>query len=258
MPIPLFCSCHARRDEAYALAQRFGLLMVERRPAAADWLELTENRLALLRADTRTAVSVEWVNGAMGYRRRRVGQAEALARAIGVTAHSLPLVVDATAGLGRDAFVLASLGCQVILLERSPVAAALLSDGWTRAWHEPATHSVTNRMQIIHADALDWLAKKQSILPPDVIYLDPMYPTSKKSAAPKKEMQAFARIIGNDQDSTRLLEMALTIATKRVVVKRPRLGPTLTNLAPSARIEGRNTRFDMYSCCIDRVLLKMT
>ena len=35
------------------------------------------------------------------------------------------------AGLGRDAFVLASVGCRVRMLERNPVVAALLDDGLT-------------------------------------------------------------------------------------------------------------------------------
>ena len=42
-------------------------------------------------------------------------------------------MLDATAGLGRDAFVLASLGCQVTLIERVPAVAALLENGIERA-----------------------------------------------------------------------------------------------------------------------------
>jgi hypothetical protein len=46
------------------------------------------------------------------------GRGEAVAKAVGIKGDYLPDVVDATAGLGRDAFVLASVGCRVRMLER--------------------------------------------------------------------------------------------------------------------------------------------
>jgi 16S rRNA (guanine1516-N2)-methyltransferase len=46
-------------------------------------------------------------------------------------------VIDGTAGLGKDAFVLAGLGCKVTLVERHPVVVALLADGLARAWQDP-------------------------------------------------------------------------------------------------------------------------
>lgn len=56
---------------------------------------------------------------------------------------------------------------------------------------------------------------------PDVVYLDPMYPHRQKSALVKKEMRVFQSLVGNDDDADSLLIPAMTIAKRRVVVKRP-------------------------------------
>jgi len=81
---------------------------------------------------------------------------------------------------------------------------------------------------------------------PEVVYLDPMYPHTGKSALQKKEMRLFRRLVGDDEDVPRLLQAALGCATKRVVVKRPRTAPPVLELKPSLAIEGKTTRFDVY------------
>ena len=171
----------------------------------------------------------------------------AMARAIGIKGGNRPSVVDATAGLGRDAFVLATLGCEVTLLERSPVAAALLDDALSRAAADPATAAIAARMRLVHADAADWLAALDPAVRPDVVYLDPMFPDTGKSAAAKKDMQAFQVVIGDDTDAGKLVTAARGAAKKRVVVKRPRLGVLLGDDKPSTQLVGKSTRFDLYT-----------
>ncbi len=110
-------------------------------------------------------------------------------------------MVDATAGLGRDAFVLASLGCQMTLIERNPLVAALLEDGLSRGYRDseigPWMHQ---RMTLLHDSSLEALSQ---ISPqPDVVYLDPMYPHRDKSALVKKEMRVFQTLVGADTDAT--------------------------------------------------------
>ncbi|MBM13433.1 MAG: hypothetical protein CME57_02555, partial [Halieaceae bacterium] len=80
------------------------------------WLELdgTEVRLSFDSATMR--------------HRRRGGQNELLGRAVGVKADRKPRIWDATGGMGRDAFVLADLGCEITLNERVPVLAWLLNE----------------------------------------------------------------------------------------------------------------------------------
>ena len=77
-------------------------------------------------------------------------------------------------------------------------------------------------------------------------FLDPMFPEKRKNAAPKKEMAAFHFLVGADADADALLPLALQVAQRRVVVKRPRHAPVLAGVKPSLVLEGESTRFDIY------------
>lgn len=190
-------------------------------------------------------ILVDFASGAATYRRKfGGGKAEGIAKAVGLGKKPQLRVIDATAGLGRDAFVLASLGAHVTLVERNPAVAALLADGLRRAATDAQTADwLPARMQLVHLSALQALA----ILPPaDVVFLDPMFPPREKSALVKKEMRAFHDVVGADEDADALLAPALALATHRVVVKRPGYAGYLAGQKPTMSIEGKNNRFDVY------------
>lgn len=212
-------------------------------------LVLTSERLEL-RQNSLTGpgpVFTDFVSGKSAHRRLYGGgRGQPLARAIGLKKGRTPLVLDATAGLGRDAFVLASLGCELVLLERSPVIAALLRNGLERALADEQTASVVRRMQLHCGDAVDYLADAQDSQQPDVIYMDPMYPHRNKSALVKKEMRLFRQLVGEDGDSAALLSAARRHARHRVVVKRPTGAEWVGGEAPTMAIKSPNTRYDVY------------
>ena len=193
---------------------------------------------------------VDFVGGKMGHRRRfGGGRGQPLARAMGLKGGTDPVIVDATAGLGRDGFVLASLGARVTLLERSPVMAALLADGLDRARRHDETRTISdNYLQLVNTDAAQWLQQCPAQERPDVVYLDPMYPHRSKSALVKKEMRALRAMVGDDVDAPALLDAALDCAKKRVVVKRPKGASPLAGPRPSGDIASKNTRYDLYAC----------
>ncbi|MFN2361493.1 MAG: class I SAM-dependent methyltransferase [Marinobacter sp.] len=193
-------------------------------------------------------VRAEFVTGKAGYRREHGGgTGQLIARAVGLQKTRQPLhVLDATAGLGQDAFVLASLGCRVSLFERSPVIHALLGDGLARAALNEQSAPVVARMTLQPGSSIDWL-KQAGEGGADVIYLDPMFPHRDKSALVKKEMQVFRTVVGDDGDSEDLLSAALAVATYRVVVKRPRKAEPVSGPEPTTRIEGKSSRYDVYS-----------
>lgn len=245
----LFCAETARRDYAARLASQFALPLLTQRPTHGYWLELGPERLELVTTGKHGAVYAEFVEGAARHRREQGGgRGQPVAKAVGLKgAKDLPCIVDATAGLGRDSFVLASLGCQVTMVERSPVAAALLFDALDRASGAEETAQIAARMRLVHANSADWLGQLAEDQRPDVVFVDPMFPdTDKKTAAAKKDMQAFQEVIGDDLDSARLLEAAIGAAKARVVVKRPRLGAAIEGVKPSAVMDGKSTRFDLY------------
>ncbi len=193
-------------------------------------------------------VYVDFVGGAVGHRLRfGGGRGQTIAKAVGLKGGNNPSVIDATAGLGRDAFVLASLGCRVTMVERSEIVAALLEDGLRRAAENSEIGSwITERMQLIHADAVEWMNALAEEKFPDVVYLDPMFPHKQKSALVKKEMRLFQKLVGYDENEGALLDAALRIAIKRVVVKRPDYAPPLAGRKPSMQIKGKKHRFDVY------------
>jgi len=190
------------------------------------------------------AIKVDFVDGAVAHRRKfGGGRGQDIAKAIGLKHGFTPHVLDATAGLGRDAFVLATLGCQLTLMERTPVVAALLHDGIERAKLNVDVGEIAKQMSLIHASSINEMSLA---VQPDVIYLDPMYPHREKSAQVKKEMRVFQSLVGEDLDADELLAPALKLAKYRVVVKRPSYAPPLANKKPSMMIKMKKNRFDVY------------
>ena len=253
MQLQLQCEDLTQTDRFQQLMQRWGLTHDEQSVFA---LVLTDERLELRKLDEPKlgAIFVDLAGGAVAHRRKfGGGKGQAIAKAAGLNKGSTPTVLDGTAGLGRDAFVLASLGCKVQMVERHPVVAALLDDGLERAKQDTEIGGwVTERMSLIHAsslNALSDLASDPQFSQPDVVYLDPMYPhpeNKKKSALVKKEMRVFQSLVGADLDADGLLEPALALASKRVVVKRPDYANWLNEKKPTMAIETKKNRFDVY------------
>ncbi|MCW6540103.1 16S rRNA (guanine(1516)-N(2))-methyltransferase RsmJ [Yersinia ruckeri] len=245
MSIRLFCEEGADSGTLSILAERWGLVSGEQATMA---LVLTPTHLELRKLDEPKlgGIFVDFVSGTLAHRRRfGGGRGEAVAKAVGIKKGYLPNVVDATAGLGRDAFVLAALGCKVRMLERNPVVAALLDDGLQRGYQDREIGGwLRERMTLLHASSLTALV---DIDPrPEVVYLDPMYPHRQKSALVKKEMRVFQSLVGADEDADGLLAPARALATKRVVVKRPDYAEPLAGVAAQAAITTKSHRFDLY------------
>jgi 16S rRNA (guanine1516-N2)-methyltransferase len=174
------------------------------------------------------------------------GKGQPLARAVGMKKGFLPVVLDVTAGMGRDAFVLATLGCMVTMVERSPVISKLLDNALQRAVEDSEVSVIVSRMELYHADSIDYLESIAEASKPDVVYIDPMYPHRDKSALVKKEMRIFRALVGDDVDSDRLLELARSRALRRVVVKRPKGAEPLGGVKPHSEVSSKNTRYDIY------------
>ena len=212
-------------------------------------LVLTNSRLELRQTGKGAPgpVFADFVGGKAGYRRQQgLGVRQPIAKAAGLKPGSLPGIIDATAGLGQDALVLATLGCEVTLIERSPIVAALLADAMDRAAAVVETASVVARMRLVQADALDYLASLSESRRPDVIYLDPMFPERSKSALVKKEMRLFQLLPGTRDSADDLLPLARQVTRQRVVVKRPAKAPWLAGIEPGMAIHSPKMRYDVY------------
>ena len=212
-------------------------------------LVVGDGRLALREAGRRAAgaVCADFTGGAVDRRRRAGGgRRDPIARAIGLGAGTRR-VLDATAGLGRDAFLFAWLGCEVVAVERSPVVAALLRDALRRARAVPTVDAILSaRLRVVEGDARRVLAALPAGERPDAVYIDPMYPPRRGTALNKKEMRVLRGVVGCDEDAAGLLEAARGAALRRVAVKRHARSPALGGVEPDFTCAGRSTRFDVY------------
>lgn len=238
--------------KAAQLARRLSLPLVAEASEAPYVLMYLENGqgLALQQTGKKAPgpVQVDFDSAASTYRRTK-GGGELLVKAVGGDKQNRPIVFDATAGLGRDSFVLASWGYPVTLSERSPIIAELLQDGLERGLQseDPDVVDTVSRMQLNPGDSQTFLQQANGSDLPDVIYLDPMFPPSKKSALVKKEMQAFHHVVGKETDGIdELIAVALDHAVYRVVVKRPLKAEVLAGKKPSYSLKGKAVRFDVY------------
>jgi 16S rRNA (guanine1516-N2)-methyltransferase len=240
----------ADEPRARQLAETLGLpLAISPDTSAGLLLVVRPDRLEL-RPGPGDASGPVWVDFTAPelIRRRRTGGARSddLARAVGL-GPPRPFVLDATAGLGRDSWLLAGLGCRILAVERSPVVWALLDDGLRRARQAPeADLDVLDRISLERGDARDVLLGLAEDQRPDVVLIDPMYPPSQRTALPRKEMRLLSSLLGQDDDAARLLEVARRTARRRVVVKRHLRDAPLADERPTHARSGRSTRFDVY------------
>ena len=250
-----------------ALVQRLALigcdLLLQAEPpfvvfdSVSDWqnspvpylLCWREDAIVLLPKNARLQpLSVDFLSGSVGFRGQQNVRNEMVVKAVlGREKQYLPSVLDATAGLGKDSFILAMLGCKVTLVERNPVVQVLLADGLYRY------RQVDDQDHLLVAERMalylgDFAAIGESLPRCEVVYLDPMFPARDKSALVKKEMRIFKDIVGADEDSGELLDLAMGLALQKVVVKRSGKADFLAGLQPTYSITGKSSRFDVYQC----------
>ena len=236
-----------------ALGEKLNCTVIDAADSAEDdslIISYMDDALSVCRVGKKEKpVFVDFVGGKAGHRRKfGGGKGQDIAKAVGLNKGAKPSVVDATGGLGRDGFVLASLGCTVTLIERSPVIAALLNDGLKRAKADGEIGEIASRMSLINGDSkevMESLVAENTKA--DVVYLDPMFPHREKSALVKKEMRLFQDLLGNDPDSDQLLAPALKLAEYRVAIKRPKGAPDLDLKEPTYRLEGKACRYDIHA-----------
>lgn len=168
---------------------------------------------------------------------------ELLVRAARVRGVDAPTAVDATAGLGEDALLLAAAGFAVTLCERDAVIAALLRDALQRAAADTRLAETVARMTLVEGDAIATLGQLGTS--PDLVFLDPMFPERRRHAATNKKLALFQRLERPCEDEEALMRAALAAHPRKVVVKRPLKGPHLAGVKPSSSLAGKVVRYDV-------------
>lgn len=238
------CRCQNRQCEADALASRLGTTCVkgERVPSGEFRIILFEHGAQLWDEHSRKrgmpigfhGIDLRTGNGSLSHK-------QPIARAIG---RSNQTVVDATAGLGHDAFLMACLGWNVHAIERHPVIGLLLEQSVEDARLDPQlSMNMGSRLQVHVDESIQWLSRMESN--PDVIYMDPMFEPRKRSALPRKPAQVLRKIVGHDDDVMDLFKIAMKTARNRVVVKRTDDARPLVE-DPDMCHRGKIVRYDVY------------
>lgn len=241
------------KERAYAeqLAQTLEVPIVEDEPAQDDYVLVCSATGLALRGPTSTGIATLQMNyhlNPMWRRLQQMRQKDALLRRAVRGQGKMPKrVFDATAGLCRDALSLAALECDVIAFEQSKLVLALVNDGLRRAATSlPAFAGLLQRLRLVHGDCLTAMsADVAENGPPDVVFLDPMFPDRDKSASVKKEMALLHSFLRPPPSGDDLLRQAYLTGASRVLVKRPKKAPAL---APGVvhQFEGKSVRFDLY------------
>lgn len=226
--------------------------------AGSDAFVLTviQDRLTL-RAPAKLRIkplAVDFLGGECLQLARTLSRRDPLAKAVGA-GKGTRSIVDATAGLGRDAFTLALLGLHVEAIERSAVLAALLRDGLRRAVAASNRRiaEAAQRIGVVCGDARAYLRDLEAAAAPDAVYLDPMYPEMTRAAQRRGSLRLLRTLVGDDPDAGELLQSARETTTRRVVVKRPIRAAALTpsptmsiTPTPTMSIKGKAVRYDVY------------
>ncbi len=240
----------AVKPQAEAFARQHQLTLTSPEQASTPLLlHYSEDFVELRDRDESTAIHVDFLKGDMAHRKQfGGGRGQSIAKAIGLKSGvQPPSVLDATAGLARDAYVLASLGCAITMLEQSPVVAELVQQAIDRASENADFQLIQQQgFKLINDNAIHYMQQLAEHEKPDVVYLDPMFPERKKSAQVKKNMQILQKLLGHGDDIESLLDIALSCALKRVVVKRPKGAPCIGEHKPSMAIETKKMRYDVY------------
>ena len=153
-------------------------------------------------------------------------------------------VVDATGGLGRDAFLLAAAGCEVDVFEQNSFIGALLADGLKRAALTPQTAHIGNRIRLHIQNTVKHIGELP--VAPEVVYLDPMFPERAKSAKVKQNLRILRYIEGDQGKEQALFAAAWNIKPRKIVVKRPLKSIPLCEIPPTYTLKGKAIRFDVY------------
>lgn len=243
MDIILYTENDADRDVVDIISEMLKTGPVDRLPASAreelylqidaDGLSLVENG-HVLRGDFTKSKSRLIPNNLNG---------ELLVKAAKLkNIQGMPIAVDATAGLGEDSLLLAAAGFHVRLYERNPVIAALLYDALRRGAHDPELAPIIGRMELHPEDSIAMLPR--STPSPDIVLLDPMFPTRQKSGLVKKKFQMLQQLEQPCSDEQALLNAAISADPQRIVIKRPLKGPYLAGAKPGYSLKGKAIRYD--------------
>ena len=244
--IYVMCDNDEYADAGETLAQRLGVpCITDRNGSGSNDMVLRYDRDGLSLMKDGMIVRADLCSDKRRLEKNRLN-AEMIVKAAGIkNLANDPLIMDATAGLGEDSFLLAAAGFRVVMYERDAVIYELLCDGLSRASKDEQLENITERITAIHGDSIE--AMRRQDVKPDMIFLDPMFPARNKSGLIKKKFQILQQLESPCEEGEQMLRAAFGTGAKKVIVKRPLKGECLSSEKPDYNIKGRTIRYDCYT-----------
>jgi 16S rRNA (guanine1516-N2)-methyltransferase len=187
-------------------------------------------------------LNVNFLSGKLGWRIKRADHEGNLKKALGKTKERLN-IFDATAGLLSDSMIFLSLGHNVVAVEQSKIIYLLVND---------AIHRARNRipflknLKFIHDNSI--VSYKKSKKSFDIIYLDPMYPVTKKKIKKSGDLRSIGSILELENlfdKGDYLIDKFMKVDCKKLILKRPLKSEKIySNI--NYQVKGKTTRFDIY------------
>ncbi len=188
---------------------------------------------------------VDFTTGEVGFQvRARNAPHHPLVRAAKIGPGSGRKVVDATAGLGRDAFLIAAHGIEITAIERSPEMFRRLREALEHARAAgPEFAAIVERITLRQGDSRELLQQ----LEPDIVFIDPMHPVEGRKARSGRDITLLRDVVGSDPDSAELIQAALAASRRRVIVKWPMRAGRIAGLPPPTfEVSGRSIRYHVF------------
>ena len=191
-------------------------------------------------ARSKNKFQIDFNSGSTGWRIKRADHEKLIKKALGKSEHPLN-ILDCTAGMLQDTLLFLSLGHQVTALEQSKILFHLLQDGISRSQDQ----NIFTKLELIHTNACSYAAQAKNF---DVIYFDPMYPSSKKNALGSGQLEYISKILETESlenNAVKDFEVLQLIPARKMVVKRP-IKAEPFSLQTNYQVFGKTTRFDIY------------
>jgi 16S rRNA (guanine1516-N2)-methyltransferase len=212
--IPLICPSANLQGLAEELASNLRInVIIGNQPTDQPYLLFFRSWIIIFsiqKARSKNKFQIDFNSGSTGWRVKRANHEKLIKKALGKSDQPLN-ILDCTAGMLQDTLLFLSLGHKVTALEQSKILFYLLQDALRRCDDQ----SIFEKLDLIHTNACSYAAQAKNF---DVVYFDPMYPSTKKNALTSGKLDYIAKILeieSLNNDSLEDFELLQLIPAKK-------------------------------------------
>ena len=240
----IFIKDDITKEALESIANFSKLEKVTDKPSANNYFVYDTNGLSFVKEsiNPKEVLHIDFLKGTLGWRLKRVNHERNLRKALGKTDKQLS-IFDSTAGLLTDTMIFLSLGHKVVAVEQSKIIYSLVKDAILRA-----KNMIPELKNLIFLNDNSLNVYKSISKGFDVIYLDPMYPSSHKKNKKSGRLANIKKILEIENltdNGENLVKEFFNLEYKKIILKRPlKYRKNYSNI--NYQVLGKTTRFDIY------------